>query len=111
MVTILRKNWICLETTVESFGSTKTQTQDLWVKTKSMKESMARIKPTVFQSDTTFSTNREGYKLMIPTYHNTVNNKTEFAGLLFLATETKDNIEVGLQFFKDTIDYTSPLVN
>ena len=36
----------------------------LWVKTKSMKESMARIKPTVFQSDTTFLTNREGYKLM-----------------------------------------------
>ena len=79
----------------------------LWIQTKSMKESMARIKPTVFQSDTTFSTNREGYKLMIPTYHNTVNNKTEFAGLLFLATETKENIEVGLQFFKDSIDYTS----
>ena len=53
------------------------------------------------------TTNREGYKLMIPTYHNTVNNKTEFAGLLFLATETKENIEVGLQFFKDSIDYTS----
>ena len=69
----------------------------LCVQTKSMKESIARIKPTVFQSDTTFSTNREGYKLMIPTYHNTVNNKTEFAGLLFLATETKENIEVGLQ--------------
>ena len=45
---------------------------------------------------------------MIPTYHNTVNNKTEFAGLLFLATETKENIEVGLKFFKDSIDYTSP---
>ena len=28
-------------------------------------------------------------------------------GLLFLATETKENIEVGLQFFKDSIDYTS----
>ena len=50
---------------------------------------------------------------MIPTYHNTVNNKTEFVGLLFLATETKENIEVGVQFFKDSIDYTSPrgLVN
>ena len=45
---------------------------------------------------------------MIPTYHNTVNNKPEFVGLLFLATETKENIEVGLQFFKDSIDYTSP---
>ena len=63
--------------------------------------------------DTTFSTNRKAYKLMIPTYHNTANNQTEFAGLLFLATETKENIEVGLQFFKDSIDYTSPrgLVN
>ena len=45
---------------------------------------------------------------MIPTYHNTVNNKPEFVGLLFLATETKEYIEVGLQFFKDSIDYTSP---
>ena len=27
---------------------------------------------------------------------------------MFLATETKENIEVGLQFFKDSIDYTSP---
>ena len=44
---------------------------------------------------------------MIPTYLNTANNQTEFAGLLFLATETKENIEVGLQFFKDSIDYTS----
>ena len=27
---------------------------------------------------------------------------------MFLATETKENIEVGLPFFKDSIDYTSP---
>ena len=99
MVTILRKNLILLETMVESSGLTKTQTQDLSI--------VCRFKRHVLL-------NKPG-RLQIndPNIPFTVNNMTEFAGLLFLATETKENIEVGVQFFKDSIDYTSPrgLVN
>jgi hypothetical protein len=79
----------------------------LWIQTKEMKEMLARVKPTVFQNDTTFGTNSEGYKLFIPVYHNTVIDKSDFAGLLFLATETRENIETGLDFFKDSVDYTT----
>ena len=78
----------------------------LWIQPKEMKDMVARVKPTVFQNDTTFGTNCQGYKLFIPVYHNNITNKSEFSGLLFLITETKGNIETGLQFFKDSVDYT-----
>ena len=72
-----------------------------------MKDMVARVQPTVFQNDTTFGTNAEGYKLFVPVYHSTVTDKSEFAGILFLATETKENIETGLKFVKDSLSYTS----
>ena len=36
----------------------------LWIQTKHMKAALDMIKPTVFQSDTTFSTNRDLSKIM-----------------------------------------------
>ena len=44
----------------------------IWLQTKSMIEQVAREKPLVFQQDTTFSTNLEGCKLLIPVYNSTV---------------------------------------
>ena len=38
-------------------------------------------------------------------YHCQITNKSEFGGLLFLATETKDNIQCGLKFVKDVLNY------
>ena len=38
----------------------------MWIQTSDMKKSLARIKPTVFEADTTFSTNSEGRVLARP---------------------------------------------
>ena len=40
----------------------------LFILTKAMKEQVLRVKPTVFQCDTTFNTNSQGFKLFIPVY-------------------------------------------
>ena len=78
--------------------------QILWIQTRQTNDALNMMKPTVLQSDTTFQTNSQSYKLLIPVYHNTFTNKSEFAGLLFLATETRENIESGLRFVKDTLN-------
>ena len=36
------------------------------VQTKEMKDMLSRVKPTVFENDTTFGTNSQGYKLIVP---------------------------------------------
>ena len=77
----------------------------LWVQTKEMKSQISRVKPSVFQSDTTFNKNKEGYKLLIPVFQDTVIGKSGHAGLLFLATETHDNIKIGLNYVKNAINY------
>ena len=78
----------------------------LWVQTKDMRDHLQRIKPHVFQCDTTFGTSSEGYKLFIPVYYSNITAKWEIVGLLFLSTETKKNIEVGLQYFKQSLPYS-----
>ena len=70
----------------------------IWLQTAAMIKQLAREKPLVFQSDTTFSTNAESYKLLLPVYTSTVTDMTEYAGLLFLRTETQEFVEKGLQF-------------
>ena len=75
------------------------------VQTKEMKDMLSRVKPTVFENDTTFGTNSQGYKLFVPVYHNTISDKTDIGALVFLATETRENIVTGVNFLKDVLDY------
>ena len=61
-----------------------------------MTDMLSRVKPTVFENDTTFGTNYQGYKLFVPVYHNTISDKSDIGALVFLATETRDNIAICL---------------
>ena len=47
----------------------------------------------------------EGYKLFIPVFHSKSTDQWEVAGLLFLSTETKENVEEGVKYFKASIQY------
>ena len=47
----------------------------------------------------------EGCKLFLPLYHSNISNKWEIAGLLFLSTETKEKVEIGVNFFKSSLPY------
>ena len=79
----------------------------IWIQTNQMKKALSVTKPQVFQCDTTFSTNRQGYKLFTEVYHNPVTDKSEIAGLLFLATEVRETVEIGLKFVRDALNYTA----
>ena len=73
-----------------------------------MKENLTRDKPSVFEDDTTFGTQEEGYKLNVPIYYSKHTAKWEVAGILLLSSEVKENIKAGLEFFRDAIPYTIP---
>ena len=61
-------------------------------------------------------TQKEGYKLHIPIYHSNTTDMWEVSGLLFISSETKDKVEVGMQFYRNAlisagcILTTSPLI-
>ena len=78
----------------------------LWIQTKDMRKQLALTKPHVFECDTTFGTQNEGYKLYVPVFHSKLTNMWEVAGLLFLSTETKEKVEEGIKYFKDSLPYT-----
>ena len=63
-------------------------------------------RPNLFFTDSTFGTNKEEYKLHLPTYVSVVTVETEVACYIFLATETKENVEDGLKAWKSVIPYT-----
>ena len=77
----------------------------LFIQTLSMKKKLIRNKPQLFESDTTFGTQVEGYKLWCPIYHDKFTDKWEVSGIVFLATETGDNVEAGMRFFKQSLSY------
>ena len=77
----------------------------LWVQTKDMKVQLMQTKPQVFECDTTFGTQVEGYKLYIPVFHSKFTNKWGVASLLFLSTETKEKVEEGVKYFKESLPY------
>ena len=79
----------------------------LWLQTKDMKEMINRCKPLVFECDTTFGTQAEGYKLFIPLFHSNITDKWEIGGLLFLSTETKEKVQAGIEFFKSSLPYST----
>ena len=41
----------------------------LWLQTKEMRKKVSETKLRTFETDTTFGTQKEGYKLYIPLYH------------------------------------------
>ena len=50
---------------------------------------------------------REGYKLYIPLHKSAVTGRYQVSGLLFLATENRENILSGLRMFKSSLPYTA----
>ena len=83
----------------------------LWVQTRSMVQDVSVTKPYVWQTDTTFGTNHEGYKLYIPLHKSSMTGRYQVSGLLFLATENRDNVLAGLKMFKNALPYTSENLN
>ena len=77
----------------------------LWIQTKDMLDHLIKCEPLVFQCDTTFGTSTEGYKLYVPVYYSNITAKWEIAALLFMSTETKKNIETGINYFKSSLPY------
>ena len=71
-----------------------------------MKEAVAASEPMCFQVDTTFGTCQENYKVFIPLFKSKVTGMFEKAGILFLQTENKENVQLGLQYFKQSLPYT-----
>ena len=76
-----------------------------------MKANLARSKPMVFETDTTFGTQEEGYKLWAPIYFDQFTGKWEVAGLVFLATEIAENVEAGIRFFYSSLTYRAEYNN
>ena len=79
----------------------------LWIQTQKMRETIAKVKPCVFECDTTFNTQVEGFKLYIKVFHSNESDMWEVAGLLFLSSETKAKVEKGLGYFKMSLPYTT----
>ena len=77
----------------------------LWVQTKDMKNQLSRSAPRLFECDTTFGTQVEGYKLYIPLFYSNFTGKWEVSGLLFLTTETREKVDEGIRFFKQSLPY------
>lgn len=49
----------------------------------------------------------EGYKLYIPLHKSSITGRYQVSGLLFLATENRENVLAGLKFFKTALPYTA----
>ena len=79
--------------------------QTLFIQTVTMKKNLARNKPTLFESDTTFGTQSEGYKTWCAVFYDHFVGKWEVAGIVMLSTESHENVEDGLKFFKDSLNY------
>ena len=78
----------------------------LWIQTGYMKEAVTATKPRTFEVDTTFGTCEENYEVFIPVFKSKVTGKFEKAGILLLQTEVKENVSLGLKFFKQSLPYT-----
>ena len=48
-------------------------------------------------------TSKEGYKLHTLIYHSNVTNMWEIAGMVLLSSETKEKVQTGLTFFRDSL--------
>ena len=48
-------------------------------------------------------TQKEGYKLHVVIYHSNTTDMWEVAGLLFLSSDTKETVETGVAFFRESL--------
>ena len=71
----------------------------LLVQTIVQLEGIDQVRPNVFFTDTTFSTNSQEYKLYLPTNVSTLTGETEVACYIFLATEQQQNVTDGINMF------------
>ena len=102
-----------LEEVINSGGDVRYRKQDgndnvevLWIQTKEMRYQLKRCSPLLFECDTTFGTQVEGYKLYIPVFFSNFTGRWEVSGLLFLSTETREKVEAGLEFFRQSLPYS-----
>ena len=77
----------------------------LFIQTETMIKGVVKNRPDLFESDTTFGTQIEGYKIWCPVYYDQFVGKWEVAALVFLSTERKENVESGIRMFKDSLKY------
>ena len=77
----------------------------LILQTSDQRKHLTKCKPKVFQSDTTFGTQAEKFKLYIMTYLSPFTGMWEVAQLIFLSCETKANVTKGLDFFKNSLPF------
>ena len=77
----------------------------LILQTSEQRKHLAKCKPKVFQTDTTFGTQAEKFKLYIMTYLSPFTGMWEVAQLIFLSCETKVNVTKSLDFFKNSLPF------
>ena len=75
----------------------------LMIQTHDMVDLLKRENPRVYKSDTTFGTSKEGYKLHVLIYHSNTTDMWEIAALIFLSSETREKVQTGLAFFRDSL--------
>ena len=78
----------------------------LMVQTKEMLDHLGKCKPILFQADTSFGTQAEGYKLYIMVYFSNYTAKWEVANLTLMFTETKNNVKTAIDYLKHSLPYT-----
>ena len=57
----------------------------------------------IYKSKIVSGTSTQGYKLHRWIYHSNTTDKWEIAGLLFLSSEVKEKVEVGMAFLKHSL--------
>ena len=75
----------------------------LFIQTPDMVNLIKKENPRLYQSDTTFGTSKEGYKLHVLIYHSNVTDMWEIGGLNLFSAETKEKVQLGFQFFRDSL--------
>ena len=79
----------------------------LFVSTASMVRDLAHYQPHVVQLDTTFSTNRELYKLLKLVYCCSKTGKTRVAAFAFMVNEVASTVQFALESFREMCPYVS----
>ena len=97
--------------TVEKWEDEHGRIDVLFIQLGEWQVDIVKTRPSLFQLDTTFGTNKEGYKLHVPIYKSRLTGRYEAAGLLFMATENQDNTEKGLTWFKESLSYIHSQAN
>ena len=77
--------------------------ETMLVQTEEQKKHLLKCKPTLFQSDTTFGTQSEKFKMYVLVYLSQYTGMWEVSATIFLASETGQNVRKALQAFKNIV--------